>query len=264
MAPGGSGLLDGYKWRSACDPFESEPKSPVRPSSCPDGTDGVTGEDVSDGQPSWRPSRTSPEMDGRALQVSQAADSAGHLHVMGKPYPYRWRVVLLVMDGSIFRRTDAHALQLETPTGTPRTRSSQVPTRRTGRLGTLLFDTVLTLVDNWVRRWLDQHAKKDKVKKDIEMGITTNAAAPEVSPAAPPAVPPSVHNSPVCPSFGLDMTEGSTWEDAWDGQASWRPSRPLPGTGGWALQVSRDEESARFLQGTADDGRALKMTVGPW
>ncbi|KAG0638155.1 hypothetical protein HOY80DRAFT_1137754 [Tuber brumale] len=37
----------------------------------------------------------------------------------------------------------------------------------------------------------------------------------------------------------------------------WQMLRPLPGTDGRALQVSQDEESVRFLQETADDGRAL-------
>jgi len=49
----------------------SEPKGPVRPSSGPDRTDGG-------------PQRTL-RTDRRGLQVSQVAESAVHLHVMGVP-----------------------------------------------------------------------------------------------------------------------------------------------------------------------------------
>ncbi|KAG0641795.1 hypothetical protein HOY80DRAFT_1038328 [Tuber brumale] len=90
-----------------------------------------------------------------------------------------------------------------------------------------LLDTVIALVDNWVRRRLDQRAKKDKAKNDIEIGITANAAAPTVTFT-------SVRIS--------DGTDGSAWEDARDGRAK---------------QVSQDEEPTRFLQETADDGQEL-------
>ncbi|KAG0643676.1 hypothetical protein HOY80DRAFT_1032382 [Tuber brumale] len=62
---------------------------------------------------------------------------------------------------------------------------------------------------------------------------------------------------PVRPSSSVDETDGSAWEDARDGRASWRQSRPLPGAEGRALQASKDVGCSRFLPVTAGDGRAL-------